>query len=244
MRDRRADARVRRYLLAVLVIGFACGSEPLRNQCLYAGRHYVHGDTFPSVDGCAMCSCSAGGVICGHRACPPDASTTDAIATDASTTDSRWTTDSSVGPTDTGPARCSLDHTYRFRNDGGLVAYVDSSTLTPPRTQVVSRDRFRNSAPAQCTRDLPCYDASLVDVQGIQQALAHPDVVAALAMTTRPFYGTDNRPTDGAVFLFDRDDQRGFTAGGGNVPPGIRALVNLLLRLQSETAALPACSGL
>jgi hypothetical protein len=244
MRDRRADARGRRHLLAVLVIGAACGSAPLRNQCLYDGRHYAPGDTFPSVEGCAMCSCSAGGVICGHRACPPDAGTADAGATDARVTDARVTDDSSGGPIDAGSGRCSLDHTYRFGNNGGLVAYVDSSTLTPPRTLVVSRDRFRNAAPAQCMRDVPCYDASLVDVQGIQQALAHPDVVAALATPTPPFYGTDTRPSDGAVFIFERDDQRGFTAGSGNVPPGIRALASLLLRLQSETAATPACAGL
>lgn len=244
MRDRLADARGRRYLLAVLVIGFACGSAPLRNQCLYDGRHYAPGDTFPSVEGCATCSCSAGGVICGHRACPPDASATDALVTDARGTDAGGTIDSTSGPTDTGSARCALDHTYRFGNNGGLVAYVDASTLTPPRTLVVSRDRFRNSAPNQCMRDVPCSDASLVDVQGVQQALAHPDVVAALALTTPPFYGTDPRPSDGAVFIFDRDDQRGFTAGSGNIPPGIRALASLLLRLQSETAATPECAGL
>jgi len=244
MRDRRADARGRLYLLAVLVMGFACGSAPLRNQCLYDGHHYAPGDTFPSVEGCAMCSCSAGGVICGHRACPPDASTTDAGVTDARVTDAGAAIDSSDGPADAGSARCSLDHSYRFGNNGGLVAYADSSALAPPRTLVVSRDRFRNAAPTQCMRDVPCYDASLVDVQGIQQALAHPDVVAALAMTTRPFYGTDTRPADGVVFIFDRDDQRGFTAGSGNVPPGIRALANLLLRVQSETAATPACAGL
>ena len=245
MRDRRSDARGRRGLLAVLFIGFACGSTPLRNQCLYDGRHYVPGQSFPSVDGCAMCSCTVGGVICGHRACPPDAGNGDATFSDArATTDTRATLDSSGGTGDVGPARCVLDHTYHFHNDGGLVAYVDSSDLDPPRTHVLSRDHLRNSLPNQCRRELPCTTPPAVDLDNIQQLLAHPDVVAALSMTTRPFYGVDNRPSDGQVFIFDRDDGRGFSVGSGTVPPGVRALANLLLRLQTETAATLACAGI
>jgi hypothetical protein len=44
--------------------------------------------------------------------------------------------------------------------------------------------------------------------------------------------------------MFDRDDQRGFDVGSGTVPAGLSALVDLLHRLQSQTAATPACSGL
>ena len=83
-----------------------------------------------------------------------------------------------------------------------------------------------------------------MDVVEILQALAHPDVVAALAQTTRPFYGSDTRPVDGTVFLFDRDDGRGFTVGTGAVPAGLSTLVDLLHRLDQQTAATAACAGL
>lgn len=78
----------------------------------------------------------------------------------------------------------------------------------------------------------------------IQQALADADVVAALAQPTPPFYGTDTRPVDGTVFVFERDDGRSFSVGSGPVPAGLRLLVDLLHLLRTQTAATPACAGL
>jgi len=246
-------------LFAAIAIGLACRStSPLQPLCLYNGTHYQFGDTFPAVGGCATCSCSAGGVICGHSACPPDAGNVDAGVGDtagdvASPRDARGdrsaatdvAADTESSPPDVATPSCALDHVYRFRNDGGRLAFADSSTLTPPRTHLLARDHFRNAPPNQCVRELPCNVPALVDEAAIQRALEDADVVAALAMTTRPFYGVDTRPSDGQVFIFDRDDGRGFDAGSGNsVPPGIRALANLLLTLQGETAATPMCAGL
>ena len=49
---------------------------------------------------------------------------------------------------------------------------------------------------------------------------------------------------DGTVFMFDRDDGRGFTVGTGPVPAGLSTLVDLLHRLAQQTATTPACAGL
>jgi Pacifastin inhibitor (LCMII) len=183
------------------------------------GEHiYAAGVFFPTDDGCNMCMCQPSiGAACTARACPPGS------------------------PEGLG---CSFPHTYRFRDDGGLGAYADSSTLGPPHTHTLVRDHLGNALPNQCNRDVVCVDPTLVDVVEILQALAHPDVVAALAETTRPFYGQDTRPVDGSVFMFDRDDGRGFTVGSGAVPAGLSSLVDLLHRLDQQTATTPACAGL
>ena len=179
---------------------------------------YATGVFFPTDDGCNMCQCqSSTGPLCTARACPPGS------------------------PEGVG---CSFPHTYRFRDDGGFRAFADSSTLAPPHSHTLARDHFANAAPNQCSRDIVCVDPTLVDVVEILQALAHPDVVAALAQTTRPFYGGDTRPVDGTVFMFDRDDGRGFTVGTGPVPAGLSTLVDLLHRLAQQTATTPACAGL
>lgn len=185
--------------------------------CVYAGHTYAVGDGFPSGDGCNTCSCAAGSQIaCTLRAC-----------------------------VDAGPStECSVGRTYAFWQDGGLRAYSDRATLTPPRTFTVARDHFMNAPPSQCARELPCSDPAGAGVAEIQQALAHPDVAAALALATKPFYGTDTRPVDGSVFVFERDDQRGFTLGTGTVPAGLRALADLLSTLQAATLATPACTKL
>jgi hypothetical protein len=108
----------------------------------------------------------------------------------------------------------------------------------------LARDHFINSLPSQCNRELPCSDPAGVGVAEIQQALAHPDVVAALSLATKPLYGTDTRPVDGSVFVFERDDSRGFTLGSGTVPAGLRVLADLLSRLETATIATPACANL
>lgn len=42
-----------------------CGGQP----CTYDGKSWKEGDSFPSVDGCNTCSCTAGGVSCTEKAC-------------------------------------------------------------------------------------------------------------------------------------------------------------------------------
>ena len=193
-------------------------SPDASSSCQVGAHIYATGVFFPDDDGCNLCSCQPSfGPTCTARACPPGS------------------------PEGLG---CSFPRTYRFHDDGGFRAFADSSTLSPPHTHLLARDHLGNALPNQCSRDIVCVDPTLVDVVEILQALAHPDVVAALAQTTRPFYGRDDRPLDGTVFMFDRDDGRGFTVGSGDVPAGLRTLVDLLHRLNEQTAATPACAGL
>jgi hypothetical protein len=242
-------------LLGLLLVGFGCGSAtPLNDQCLYDGRRHGVGESFPSADGCNICSCTSMGVACTERACLPDASTTLDSGGDAKTPDdATTTTDASDLPTPSADGAsidgastdtCALDRSYAFWDDGGLVAYADRSTLMPPRTHTLSRDHFRNALPNSCSRALACNGSAGVDLGEFVQALGNADVVAALALPMKPFYGTDTRPVDGTVFIFERDDQRGFMLGAGDVPAGLRTLQTLLRQLQSETVASLPCAGL
>ena len=189
-------------------------------SCEYNGTSHAPGTSFPSIDSCNTCSCTdSGRVACTLRACPIDAQ---------------------ILPI------CSLTATYAFRFDGGLRPYVDRSTLAPARTHTLSRDTLTNAPPATCSRELPCAndDTSLFGVSDVLAALDNPDVTAALSMTTPPFYGTDPRPYDGSVFIFQRDDGRGFTVGDSSVPAGLRALQNVLTGIQADTLASPGCASL
>ena len=192
-------------------------SDIIGAGCVSGGHIYAVGENFLSIDGCNTCSCAAPRQIaCTLRACID-------------------------GPPNN---TCSFDRTYRFWDDGGFRAYADRSTLSPARTHTVARDHFANALPNECSRQLTCGDAAAVDVNEFQVALAHGDVVAALSLATKPFYGTDTRPVDGSVFVLERDDQRGFMLGSGTVPLGLSALMDLLHALQAETIASPGCANL
>src|SRR5262249_40120614 len=82
-----------------------CPADGGSQCCDYGGVHRDVGASFPSTDGCNTCSCDASGdVFCTQRACLPDG----------------------------GSSSCSLDATYTVGSVGGLVAYADVTTLTPP----------------------------------------------------------------------------------------------------------------
>jgi len=184
--------------------------------CSYGGVVRATGTSFPAPDGCNTCSCAGDGrVACTVRACVDAA------------------------PPPPVPPACAFEHTYSFRNDGGFAPYADSSRLTPPRLHTLTRDYFMNAAPLSCSRELLCGDddTSWITVDDVLQALQHPDVLAALAMPTPPFYGYDSRPSDGTVFIFQQDDGHGFTLGSGDVPAGLRALETTLESIASETLA-------
>jgi hypothetical protein len=142
-------------------------------------------------------------------------------------------------PADSASAVCAFDRSYEFYRDGGLRLYQDRSKLTPPRQYALSRDRYGGAPPATCIRILACET-----VTAISSAIAHPDVLEAMKQPTRPHYGGDPRPVDGTVFMFVRDDGRGFIVGPGTVPAGVRALEELLLKVAMESLAAPECAGL
>jgi hypothetical protein len=53
--------------------------------------------------------------------------------------------------------------------------------------------------------DAACSDPARIDVRDVEAAIAHPDVQAALAMTTPPIYG-NRGVADGPNFNFMRAD--------------------------------------
>ena len=64
----RTASRISVLFLALLC---ACNkATDVKRDCVYAGKQYAQGDTFPSTDGCNTCSCGADGqVACTLRAC-------------------------------------------------------------------------------------------------------------------------------------------------------------------------------
>jgi hypothetical protein len=143
---------------------------------------------------------------------------------------------------------------YVIVDGGGLIAMQDTATLTPFNSFHYERDFFRQDAgPQSCDPAMPaCSDPARIDSQDVELGLNHPDVQAALAMATPPFYG-NRGVADGPNFNFMRADGRGFNAGLNcdtpsttctPIPPGINALVTLLRDLIRQQRMDPACSAI
>jgi hypothetical protein len=88
----------------------------------------------------------------------------------------------------------------------------------------------------------------------IDQAFAHRDVQQAFGSKTPIFYGRDTRPVDGTAFEVKRiSDGRSFLIGSPcstppvvepqctEIPPGLTALRDLLLKLDQQQLAQPNC---
>ena len=197
--------------------------------CVRNGVTYPPGAAVPSGD-CNSCFCDANGQIALH-------------------------VDRAALPT-RGPARST--RRYRYGDTGGLVAYEDVATLSPPTSYAYERtSRITDPANISCAPAMP--PCGLEDIYGppdIMRAIADADVQAALAMATPPTYGRDTRPVDGTIFQFLRADGRGFLAGGAcgsggglpgtcvEVPAGITRLVNTLRALDQQQLADPSCAAL
>ena len=196
--------------------------------CVVNRLYLAPGRSIPASDGCNTCSCTANGqTVCTTIACLSDAGT------------------------------CALDTTYRYGETGGLVAYVNETTLTPPggyvhdRTSVITDPPDTSCAPALP----PCNVDGAVDVADIMRDVADTDAQDALAMASPPTYGRDARTFDGTIFQFIRADGHGFLAGddcglttgpGGCValPAGIVRLVADLRALDQQQLQDPSCAAL
>jgi hypothetical protein len=152
-------------------------------------------------------------------------------------------------------APCSLDASYTFGWDGGFVAAREESLLTPPSTYTFTRTTFSTPASVvSCTNQLPrCGAASdLYTTADVLQALAAPDVAAALAQPAPLVYGRDDRPVDGAVLAVRRADGRGLILGDpcGTGPcdrpltEGMIRLAAILHKIEAQQRALPGCEAL
>jgi len=153
-------------------------------------------------------------------------------------------------------AHCRIDTPYTYGDTGGLVAYEDATTLTPPWSWTRTRtSHVMSTASGSCEVRLLCLidgDGSMVDVERIKVDIADGAVQAAFAMATPPTYGRDTRPVDGTVFQFLRDDGRGFvvgspctgSAGCTDAPAGIATLVADLRTLDERQLMDPSCAAL
>jgi hypothetical protein len=213
------------------------------------GNGHAAGESFPSADGCNTCSCGADGTVaCTTRACV-DAGPTGSAGTSgaAGTSGGAGTSGASgnSGAAGTDAEACGFGASYTFRDDGGFRAGYDQSTLTQARTHSIDRVSLGTDAMLSCARAVPCASSTAVTVPAIGAAVSHADVQAALAKAPGMVYGTDSRPVDGTVWLFQRNDGKNFYVGGGNaVPAGLRALETLLRKLDGETLQAPECAAL
>jgi hypothetical protein len=159
----------------------------------------------------------------------------------------------------TPPPTCAdcLATAVSWGQNGGLVAYVDTSSLSGCRTYTRSRASSGTPTPKlSCTAELGACSAAPIAVGDVEAALAHADVIAALAGGTTT-YGSDSRPCDGAVLSITigtktvevgGDCQAGSPTGCGSqpcvpVPAGVRALASVLEQLDAQEIAQPACAA-
>jgi hypothetical protein len=144
---------------------------------------------------------------------------------------------------------------------GGLAQYWDTSSLSACRTFQHTRTQVVpwgvDAGPGMtCSVDIGGCDAGTVAVHDVEQALAQPDVVAAFAGSV-PVYGTDPRPCDGGVMqvtVGGKSIQVGGECGGtGNcigpgtsgcvpIPPGVRALVDVLTSIDQASMKQGDCA--
>jgi hypothetical protein len=182
--------------------------------CAYGGWVYPAGSSFPSTDGCNTCGCTSGGDVACTKKACPPGS------------------------------ECRFPSVFTGGYDGGFVRYSESSTLSPEADHALTRT-YRDGTPAlRCHRALACSDPHALGVKALMEAIRHPDVVAALQRGGTPLYGTDPRPSDGALWVFAGADGNGFQLGEGAIPAGLTQLRERVQQLEVETRATPACAAL
>ena len=150
---------------------------------------------------------------------------------------------------------CALDGAYTFGWEGGLSFSTEQSELVPPNRYRRTRT-FRNPQPAvSCTNLIPrCgADHDTFTTADVVEALAAPDVVAALAQSRPQVYGYDYRANDGSVLVVRRLDGRGLIIGAPCGPgspcdrpitAGLDRLKVILGKIDGQQLALPGCEAL
>jgi hypothetical protein len=272
----------RAFLLGAVALALgACGSSSSKS-CVYGGKSHSVGETFPDSDHCNTCSCGANGAVaCTLLACAPDggaagtsggAGTTGAagsagtagtggtggVKTDASADGADGST-SDAGAQDAkndvaDAGGCTLPGTYTFGSTGGLVAFSDEATISPPDHYHHVRTRYRvdGSPTAECSPSFPaCGAKDVITVLDITRDLADPDVQAAFAKASTPVYGLDQRPVDGPIYSVTRADGRGFLVGAPcavstnctEIPAGVKTLADHLKQLDSQQLAKTECAS-
>jgi hypothetical protein len=141
--------------------------------------------------------------------------------------------------------------TLRWGDDGGMRAFVDASALEAC-SFTFTREYYVDppTGPTSCASPLPpCGQTQLPDQSTIAQALADPDVAAALA-TAPVLYGSDPRPVDGFVLRIDvggsiiEVGSACSSTGCTAIPAGVARLGDLLRQITSQQLGVPGCAGL
>jgi hypothetical protein len=150
------------------------------------------------------------------------------------------------------PESCEFGATYTYGPVGGLSFLAYEATLSPP-----ARYEFTLSEYGEPTRTFSCAPAlpacGANDVISAYDILVHdlplPDVQAALAEDTLPFFGRNLVPVDGTAFSFESAGGHGFMvgepcegeAGCREITAGIAQLKQRLEQLDEQQLADPSC---
>ena len=169
----------------------------------------------------------------------------------------RWhKPDPEPGPTPAPACTDCLATTVSWGQNGGFVAFTDTSSLKSCRTYDRSRTMGNGAPTPLCATTLDACGAAPIAIGDVEAALASPDVTAALDGNTKT-YGSDSRPCDGSVLSITvgaktvevGGECTGSTGGCSStpcvaVPAGLRALAAVLEKLDTQEAtAKPACAG-
>jgi hypothetical protein len=145
---------------------------------------------------------------------------------------------------------------YEYGAVGGMVAWSSRAFLLGGAKYRYQRTDYRHPqrTTVSCSPEIPPYTANAgVTPAAIDQAFAHGDVQTAFESKTPIFYGHDTRPVDGTAFEVKRtSDGRSFLIGSPcwppvvgrpctDLPPGLAALLELLLKLDQQQLGHPLC---
>lgn len=141
-----------------------------------------------------------------------------------------------------------VEQTLSWNQDGGFVAYRETSRLESCHTFTHTRDPIQTDPPSEiCTDPMESCDGT-VDPGVIQAALAHPDVMAALDGAP-VLFGVDARAVDGQVLQVHVGDaliEIGYDCNGAasctEIPPGISTLRTHLQMLTTQLLDRAPCS--
>ena len=147
---------------------------------------------------------------------------------------------------------------YEYGAVGGMVAWSSRAFLLGGAKYRYQRTDYRHPqmTTVSCSPDIPLYTADAgVTPPMIDKAFARVDVQAAFEWRTPIFYGDDTRPVDGTAFEVKRtSDGRSFLIGSPcwppvvgrqctDIPPGLAALLELLLKLDQQQLGHPLCQA-
>jgi|KBSMisStaDraftv2_1062788.scaffolds.fasta_scaffold174485_2 hypothetical protein len=151
---------------------------------------------------------------------------------------------------------CAFSATYTILDWSGADT-DDVMALLPPNSFHYTGETptFEDGATRRsCAPPLPaCNDPAQLDVGDVEAAIANADVQAAFAMKSTSFGDHSGLPSPTARELSFSSDSGNFINVGPDcptpagvctpVPPGIKALVDLLRALKAQQRADPSCAG-